>query len=109
MSESVLSGAEVDAALEQQRLHWSREGDVLVATVKLHDFAAALEFVNSVGAAAEAANHHPDIDIRWNTVRLVLTTHDSGGLTVLDLALAGAIDRMRPDVRDEDDRTYRDT
>ncbi len=96
----MLSEADVDAALEEQHLNWTREGDVLVATVKLHNFAAALEFVNAVGAAAEAANHHPDIDIRWNTVRLVLTTHDSGGLTLLDLALAGAIDRLRPDVRE---------
>ena len=70
-----------------------------MTTVKLHDFAAALAFVNVVGAAAEAANHHPDIDIRWNTVRLVLTTHDSGGLTLLDLALAGVVDRLRPDIR----------
>ncbi len=74
-----------------------------MTTVKLHDFAAALQFVNAVGAAAEAANHHPDIDIRWNTVRLALTTHDSGGVTLLDLALAGAIDRLRPDVRVRDD------
>jgi 4a-hydroxytetrahydrobiopterin dehydratase len=96
----VLTEADVDAALEEQHLNWTREGDALVAIVKLHDFAAALEFVNAVGAAAEAANHHPDIDIRWNTVRLVLTTHDAGGLTLLDLALAGAIDRMRPDVRE---------
>ena len=73
MSEPVLTPADVDAALEEQQLHWTREGDVLVTTVKLHDFAAALDFVNAVGAAAEAANHHPDIDIRWNTVRLVLT------------------------------------
>jgi 4a-hydroxytetrahydrobiopterin dehydratase len=94
-----LTPAEVDDALEEQHLHWSREGDVLVTTVTLHDFAAALSFVNTVGAAAEAANHHPDIDIRWNKVRLSLTTHDSGGLTLLDLALAGAIDRMRPDIR----------
>ena len=99
----MLTPAEVDEALDEQHLHWSRQGDVLVTTVKLHDFAAALSFVNSVGAAAEAANHHPDIDIRWNTVRLSLTTHDSGGLTLLDLALAGAIDRMRPDVRTDDD------
>jgi len=98
----VLTQADVDAALDEQHLNWSREGDVLMTTVKLHDFTAALEFVNSVGAAAEAANHHPDIDIRWNTVRLVLTTHDSGGITLLDLALAGAIDRLRPDVRDDD-------
>jgi 4a-hydroxytetrahydrobiopterin dehydratase len=98
-----LAQAEVDAALAEQHLHWAREGDVLVTAVKLHDFAAALAFVNAVGAAAEAANHHPDIDIRWNTVRLALTTHDSGGITLLDLALAGAIDRMRPDVREDDD------
>jgi 4a-hydroxytetrahydrobiopterin dehydratase len=99
----VLTESDVDAALDEQHLSWSREGDVLVTTVKLHDFAAALAFVNIVGAAAEAANHHPDIDIRWNSVRLALTTHDSGGITLLDLALAGAIDRIRPDVRSDDD------
>jgi len=103
VSQEVLTQADVDAALDEQHLNWSREGDVLVTTVKLHDFAAALAFVNVVGAAAEAANHHPDIDIRWNTVRLALTTHDSGGLTLLDLALAGAIDRLRPDVRTTDE------
>ncbi len=80
---------------------------MLVTTVKLHDFAAALAFVNAVGAAAEAANHHPDIDIRWNTVRLVLTTHDSGGITLLDLALAGVVDRLRPDIRADDGRRAR--
>ncbi len=103
MSEEVLTVGDVDAALVEQHLNWSREDDVLVTTVKLHDFAAALQFVNAVGAAAEAANHHPDIDIRWNKVRLALTTHDSGGITLLDLALAGAIDRLRPDVRVRDD------
>jgi 4a-hydroxytetrahydrobiopterin dehydratase len=102
VSEPVLSQRDVDEALEEQHLNWTREGDVLATTVKLHDFGAALEFVNAVGAAAEAANHHPDIDIRWNTVRLVLTTHDSGGITLLDLAMAGAIDRLRPDVRSSD-------
>jgi len=103
VSEPLLTVADVDDALEEQHLHWTREGDVLVTTVKLHDFGAALQFVNAVGAAAEAANHHPDIDIRWNTVRLALTTHDSDGITLLDLALAGAIDRLRPDVREVDD------
>jgi 4a-hydroxytetrahydrobiopterin dehydratase len=98
VSEPVLSPADVDNALKEQHLSWTREGDVLVTSVKLRDFAAALEFVNAVGAAAEAANHHPDIDIRWNTVRLALTTHDSGGLTRFDLALAATIDRLRPSV-----------
>ena len=96
MKEPVLPTDEVDAALADQQLEWTRQDDTLVTSVKLHDFAAALAFVNAVGAAAEAANHHPDIDIRWNTVNLVLTTHDSGGLTVFDLALAAAIDRLRP-------------
>ena len=96
MSDPKLSGSEVDAALAEQELSWERVGDELQTTVELHDFADALAFVNKVGSAAEAANHHPDIDIRWNKVHLVLTTHDSGGLTVLDLALAGAIDRLRP-------------
>src|SRR5580704_1845166 len=96
MKEPVLSAADVDAALEEQQLGWSRQGDELETTVKLHDFSGALAFVNAVGAAAEAANHHPDIDIRWNTVHLALSTHSAGGLTVLDLALAAAIDRLRP-------------
>ena len=103
MSEPVLTQDDVDSELVEQSLHWTRDGDVLVTTVKLHDFAAALAFVNAVGSAAEAANHHPDIDIRWNTVRLALTTHDSGGITLLDLALAGVVDRLRPDTRADDD------
>src|ERR1700739_814434 len=102
MSEPALAASDVDTALEEQRLRWTRNGDELTTTVALHDFAAALEFVNAVAAAAEAANHHPDIDIRYNKVRLVLTTHDSGGITLLDLALADAIDRLRPDVRDDE-------
>jgi 4a-hydroxytetrahydrobiopterin dehydratase len=96
VSEQVLTAAEVDGALAEQGIAWERVGDELRTTVTLHDFAAALAFVNAVGAAAEAANHHPDIDIRWNTVHLVLSTHSAGGLTLLDLALAAAIDRLRP-------------
>jgi 4a-hydroxytetrahydrobiopterin dehydratase len=103
VSEPPLALSDVDAALEAQGLRWTRQGDELIALVKLHDFAAALEFVNAVAAAAEAANHHPDIDIRYNKVRLALTTHDSGGITLLDLALADVIDRLRPDVRDAED------
>jgi 4a-hydroxytetrahydrobiopterin dehydratase len=96
MNEPVLTNADVDAALAEQGLEWERQDSELIATVKCHGFGGALDFVNAVGAAAEAANHHPDIDIRWDTVRLALTTHSASGLTVLDLALAAAIDRLRP-------------
>ena len=57
-------------------------------------FPAALDFVVAVGNLAEEADHHPDIDIRWRTVRLALVTHDAGGITELDFALARAIDAL---------------
>jgi 4a-hydroxytetrahydrobiopterin dehydratase len=83
---------EVDAALAG--LDWRREGDVLVKVVRRGDFAGALAFVNAVGALAEAADHHPDVDIRWDTVTLRLTTHSAGGLTTKDLDLAAQVDRL---------------
>ena len=60
---------------------------------RFRDFREALAFVNRVGGLAEAAGHHPDIDIRYNTVTLALTTHDAGGLSAKDFDLARAIDR----------------
>jgi 4a-hydroxytetrahydrobiopterin dehydratase len=75
-------------------LGWTREGDAIVKTVVLTDFVAALAWVNRVGELAEARNHHPDIAISWNTVTLTLSTHSAGGLTRLDLELAGAIDAL---------------
>lgn len=73
---------------------WREQGKEIVRTFEFHDFRAALEFVNKVGELAEKAGHHPDIDIRYNKVRLALTTHDSGGLTGKDFDLAGEIDRV---------------
>jgi len=90
----VLRSEDVDRRLREEGLQWGREGDELTKTVRRSDFAAALELVNAVGALAESADHHPDIDIRWNTVTLRLSTHSAGGLTDLDLALAKAIDEL---------------
>lgn len=67
---------------------WRVEAGELVRTFKFADFRAALRFVNTVGELAELAGHHPDIDIRYNRVRLALTTHDAGGLTEKDFELA---------------------
>jgi 4a-hydroxytetrahydrobiopterin dehydratase len=74
--------------------NWRRtDGDepAIVATYELTDFVAALDFVNQVGHEAELMNHHPDIDIRWNKVTLVLSTHSEGGLTSNDFELAHRI------------------
>jgi len=67
---------------------WKIEGGELVRTFNFKDFRESLAFVNRVGELAEAAGHHPDIDIRYNKVRLALVTHDAGGLTAKDFELA---------------------
>jgi 4a-hydroxytetrahydrobiopterin dehydratase len=77
------------------RLAWSHEGGELVKVVRRHDFADALRYVNEVGSLAEAAGHHPDVDIRWDTVTLRLSTHSLGGITDADIALAAKIDTLR--------------
>ena len=70
---------------------WERVGSEIRRTFRFRDFRQALAFVNRVGDLAEAAGHHPDIDIRYNTVTLALTTHDAGGLTAKDFDLARSI------------------
>ncbi|HUV10746.1 MAG TPA: 4a-hydroxytetrahydrobiopterin dehydratase [Acidimicrobiia bacterium] len=70
---------------------WAREGDEIVRTFELESFPAAIAFVDRIAVLAEEANHHPDLDIRWRKVRVALTTHDAGGLSQLDLDLAGRI------------------
>jgi 4a-hydroxytetrahydrobiopterin dehydratase len=73
---------------------WALADGMLVKTVECPSFPAALDFVVAVGRLAEEADHHPDIDIRWRTVRLALVTHDAGGLSELDFALARAVDAL---------------
>jgi len=73
---------------------WQRKRSVLTRVFRFKDFPAAIKFVNKVAVLAERAWHHPDIDIRWNKVTLALTTHDEGGLTEKDFALAKKFDRL---------------
>ena len=71
---------------------WTREGDEIVKTFELPTFPDAIAFVTRVAERAEAANHHPDLDIRYRRVRVALSTHDAGGLTDLDFDLATEIE-----------------
>jgi 4a-hydroxytetrahydrobiopterin dehydratase len=73
---------------------WRIEGGELTRIFIHENFRAALGFVNKVGELAEEAGHHPDIDIRYNKVRLGLVTHDAGGLTTKDFDLAAAVDKL---------------
>ncbi len=69
----------------------SPDGNRIVADYTFNDFGEAMVFVNRVAEMAEENNHHPDIDIRWNKVHLVLTSHDSGGLTQRDIEMGKRI------------------
>lgn len=90
---SVEPSSEAEIATALARLPgWVREGDEIVKRFERPSFAGAVAFVVQIGFLAEAADHHPDIDIRWRTVRVALTTHDAGGLTGRDFALAEAVE-----------------
>lgn len=86
----VLTDAEISAALPSLS-GWRRESNTLVREFTFPNFADAMIFVNKVAEAAEEADHHPDIDIRYNKVRMALTSHDSGGITRRDLKMARRI------------------
>jgi 4a-hydroxytetrahydrobiopterin dehydratase len=71
---------------------WSAEDSQLKKRFSFENFAQALAFVNRVGALAEATDHHPDITFGWGHAEIALTTHDRGGVTDVDVALAKQID-----------------
>jgi 4a-hydroxytetrahydrobiopterin dehydratase len=72
---------------------WEREGVSIEKTFEFDDFSRALQFVNDVAKMADRWDHHPDMDIRYNKVRLVLSTHSEGGLTARDFDMAGEIEQ----------------
>ncbi len=84
---------------------WIRRSTVITRTFEFIDFPEAMRFVNQVAIAAEAAWHHPDIDIRWNKVTLCLTTHDCEGLTNKDFQLAKTCDRLAAATQSEGSRS----
>jgi 4a-hydroxytetrahydrobiopterin dehydratase len=90
----VLPDDEVDRALSDDLPGWRREGNQITRTVKASSFLDGIALVQRVAEAAEAMNHHPDIDIRWTSLTFTLSTHSEGGLTTKDLELAGRIDAL---------------
>ncbi len=73
---------------------WEQEKKSIERTFEFDDFFQSIDFVDSVAEIAEEQEHHPDIDIRYNKVRLVLSTHSKGGLTDLDFETAEKIDTL---------------
>jgi 4a-hydroxytetrahydrobiopterin dehydratase len=73
---------------------WQLDAGELIRTLTFRDFRKTISFVNQLADLAETAGHHPDIDIRYNKLKLALTTHDSGGITSADVKMAGQINRL---------------
>lgn len=90
---SLLPDQDVDGFVEAHP-GWLHTGSEISRTYELGDFNESMGFVTRLALEAEKADHHPDIDIRWNKVTLTLSTHSEGGLTQKDLDLAAAIDEL---------------
>lgn len=88
-----LSADEIDSGLAPLD-GWSASGKAITKTFDFEGFEQAIDFVDHVASAAEEADHHPDIDIRFDTVTLTLSTHSEGGVTEKDLKLAEAIEEI---------------
>jgi 4a-hydroxytetrahydrobiopterin dehydratase len=88
-----LSDAAVQDALRTLR-EWRLENGALTRDYTFPDFAAAFAFVTRLALLAERTDHHPDIDIRYNKVRVALLSHDAGGVTERDVKAAGAISAL---------------
>jgi 4a-hydroxytetrahydrobiopterin dehydratase len=93
MKAKKLTEAEIVKAL-QKLDGWEREGAVIRKLYTFKTFADGIRFVDRVAVEADAADHHPDMDIRYTTVVMALSTHSAGGLTAKDVALAEKIDAL---------------
>jgi len=90
---ALLSDSEVDARLTEHP-GWERVGDAIVKSFKRGDFVGSVRFVESIVEPAEAMNHHPDLEISWDEVKVSIATHAEGGITAADFELAARIDAL---------------
>jgi 4a-hydroxytetrahydrobiopterin dehydratase len=73
---------------------WERSGEAIAKRFKRGDFAGSVEFAAGLAGPADAMNHHPDLEISWDTVTVRISTHSEGGLTAADFELAAKIDAL---------------
>jgi 4a-hydroxytetrahydrobiopterin dehydratase len=90
---ALLSDSEIEAKLAELA-GWQRSGEAIVKKFERGDFVGSAEFVAGLVGPAEAMNHHPDLEISWDTVTVTISTHSEGGLTAADFELATKIDAL---------------
>ena len=88
-----LSDQEIEARLSEHP-GWERDGQAITKSFSREDFVGSVNFVNSIVEPAEGMNHHPDLEISWDTVTVTLSTHSEGGVTANDFELAAKIDAL---------------
>jgi len=92
---ALLSEAEIEAGLAELS-GWELAGEAIRKRFSCGDFVGSVRFVQSLVEPAEAMNHHPDLELSWDTVTVTISTHSEGGLTAADFELAGKVDALSP-------------
>jgi 4a-hydroxytetrahydrobiopterin dehydratase len=92
---ALLSKAEIEAGLAGLN-GWEQAGKTIRKSFGCADFVGSVRFVQSLVEPAEAMNHHPDLEVSWDTVTVTISTHSEGGLTAADFELAGKVDALSP-------------
>jgi 4a-hydroxytetrahydrobiopterin dehydratase len=90
---ALLSDAEIESMLAGLP-GWGRDGETISKTFECGDFVGSVGFVDKLVEPAEAMNHHPDLEISWDKVKVSLSTHSEGGLTAADFELAAKIEAL---------------
>ena len=85
--------SEIEARLSEHP-GWKRDGPAIKKSFRRGDFVGSVNFVRSLVEPAEEMNHHPDLEISWDTVKVTISTHSEGGLTAADFELAKRIDAL---------------
>jgi len=91
---TVLSQAQIDEQLAARHPDWSGTPEKLDRSIEFANFLTAAEFINRLAPRCEALDHHPNLALRWRWVQIELSTHSEGGVTDLDINLAGVIDEV---------------
>lgn len=90
---ALLGDSEIEARLAEHP-GWERAGEAIAKTFERGDFVGSVRFVESIVNPAEAMNHHPDLEISWDKVKVSIATHSEGGITAADFELAAKIDSL---------------
>jgi len=99
MAGQILSESDVAAGIAGLSPEWSGSARSLTRSIEFADGAAAAEFVNELSPISDSLDHHADLEVRQGSVDIVLTTHSAGGVTALDMQLAGKIDELAASLR----------